>query len=448
MKLRLQRIILTFVILLIVNTGWTQMNSSDKPRTLSFDQDWRFIKDDPAGAENPDFDDSRWRTLSLPHDWSIEDLPGQGADSVRGPFSKASFGKAGTGYMIGGTAWYRKYFTISKTDQGKTAYLQFDGVYMNADVWINGKHIGNHPYGYTSFWFNITPFLNPNGQPNAVAVQVKNEGMNARWYSGSGIYRHTWLTLVNPVHVAPWGVHVTTSDATERQAGVEVVTSVTNAEKQNIPLSYVVKVLAPSGAEVGRATMALSIAAGQTKELKQIVSVTNPALWSLEKPSLYRAQVELVVNGKVEDKITTAFGIRSLHFDAQTGFTLNGKTVKLKGGCIHHDNGPLGAAAIDRAEERKIEILKMAGFNAIRSSHNPPSPYLLDVCDRLGMLVIVEAFDMWEISKTEFFGGKSATIEVTDYAKSFKNQWQEDIQSMVLRDRNHPSVIMWSIGNE
>src|SRR4051812_37108716 len=264
--------------------------SNAQSRTYLFDNNWLFTKDNVANAEQADYNDSTWRALDLPHDWSIEDLPSQQEDSVQGPFSKASIGKMGTGYMIGGTAWYRKHFTINKADEGKTAYLQFDGVYMNADVWVNGKHVGNHPYGYTSFWFNITPFLNPNGQPNAVAVQVKNEGMNARWYSGSGIYRHTWLTLVNPVHVAPWGVHVTTSDATEKQAGVEVVTSVTNAEKQNIPLSYVVKVLAPSGAEVGRATMGSSIAAGQTKELKQIVSVTNPILWSLEKPSLYRAQ--------------------------------------------------------------------------------------------------------------------------------------------------------------
>jgi beta-galactosidase len=454
-KMKLQKLpgmILALVIILVGYSGWSQTGTSGMQRTLSFDQGWKFLKDNPAGAELPGFDDSRWRRLDLPHDWSIEDLPNQTKDSISGPFSKASVAKMGTGYTVGGTAWYRKSFTINQADRGKTAYLQFDGVYMNADIWVNGKHAGNHPHGYTSFWYDITPFLNPAGQPNVVAVQVKNEGLNARWYSGSGIYRHTWLTLANPVHIAPWGVYINTPEASVKTANVEVVTTISNSGSKDLPVSYRVTLLDPSGLVVGKSKMESSVPAGKSVDLKQVVTVQNPALWSLEKTNLYHAEVQLLVNNKVEDNLSTAFGIRSIHFDPQLGFTLNGKGIKLKGGCFHQDNGPLGSAAIDRAEERKIEILKKAGFNAIRCSHNPPSPYLLDVCDRLGMLVIDEAFDMWEQSKmsmmASFLGEKGVHYDITDYSKSFREWWQRDIQSMLLRDRNHPSVIMWSIGNE
>lgn len=451
-KLPLHGIMLPLVIVLTTCQVQGQQNTSGDTRTISFDQGWKFKKANPAGAEKPGFDDAQWRVLDLPHDWSIEDLPGQTKDSISGPFSKQSIGKMGTGYTIGGTAWYRKTFTMKEGDRGKTAYLQFDGVYMNSDVWVNGKKLGNHAYGYTSFWYDITPYLNPAGQRNLVAVQVKNEGLNARWYSGSGIYRHTWLTMVNPVHVAPWGVYVTTPDVAENKARIEVATTIVNTSNKDLPVSCAIKILSPSGMVVAKSTMESIVKAAQTTELKQQVSIENPALWSLENTNLYSAEVELLVNNKVEDKLGKSFGIRSIHFDAQTGFTINGKIIKLKGGCFHHDNGPLGAAAIDRAEERKIEILKKAGFNAIRCSHNPPSPYLLDVCDRLGMLVIDEAFDMWEQSKMAMavgFSGKKETVyDIRDYSKFFKSSWQKDIQSMLVRDRNHPSIIMWSIGNE
>ncbi len=282
-RLKLSGIIMTLIILLIGNSGCKQSDSFEKLRTLSFDQGWRFILANPTGAESPDFDDSGWRTLDLPHDWSIEDLPGQSADSVVGPFSKASIGKMGTGYTVGGTAWYRKSFIIKEADREKKAYLQFDGIYMNADVWVNGNHLGKHPYGYTSFWFDITPFLNPAGQNNVVAVQVKNEGLNARWYSGSGIYRHTWLTLVNPVHIAPWGVYITTPEASETKASVEVVTHVTNSDSRNLPVRYVVRILDPSGAEVGKSILDSSVPGEKSVELKQVISVVNPARWSVGK---------------------------------------------------------------------------------------------------------------------------------------------------------------------
>jgi beta-galactosidase len=271
-----------------------------------------------------------------------------------------------------------------------------------------------------------------------VAVQVKNEGVNARWYSGSGIYRHTWLTLVNPVHVGVWGTFVTTPAVTEKSAEVNIATTLKNSGKESVSLTVKVQIMDSNGKVVGTATGNSKVASGQTAEASQTIELETPSLWSLEKPTLYDALVTVLINKKEVDRVKTTFGIRSIKFDTTKGFTLNGKTMKLRGGCIHHDHGPLGSASIDRAEERKIEILKKAGYNAIRLSHNPPAPGLLDACDRLGMLVIDEAFDMWEKPK----GGADV------YSKYFKTSWKSDLTSALLRDRNHPSVIMWSIGNE
>lgn len=407
-------------------------------RTISFDEDWRFIKDNPTGAEIPAFNDTKWRTVNLPHDWSIEDLPGQTPDSIIGPFSKAAIGKMGTGYTIGGTAWYRKHFSIREEDQNKTAYLMFDGVYMNSDLWVNGKHVGNHPYGYTSFYYDITPYLNPAGQSNTVAVQVKNEGRTARWYSGSGIYRHTWLTLVNQVHIGVWGVNIKTQSVGENSAEINVATSLVNSDKENRVVSVKVEILDPSGQIVGNAESTATILPDAKNNIEQHISFHNPLLWSVDNPKLYYARVTVLENNKESDYTKTSFGIRTIKVDAVNGFTINGKSIKLIGGCFHHDQGPLGAASIDRAEERKMKIFKKAGYNAIRCSHNPPSPHLLNVCDSLGILVIDEIFDNWEREK----------VSPDDYSKSFKEWWKKDIESMVLRDRNHPSVVMWSIGNE
>jgi len=436
------KIILVLLMMLMqvtsMNASNLQKSKENNPRTSSFDESWRFIKDNPSGAEAPSFDDSKWRTLNLPHDWSIEDLPNQIKDSIIGPFSKASIGKMGTGYTIGGTAWYRKNFTINREDQDKTAYLMFDGVYMNSDVWVNGKHVGNHPYGYISFYYNISPYLNPAGQDNTIAVQVKNEGKTARWYSGSGIYRHTWLTLVNPVHIDVWGVNVKTPVIYEKSAAVNVSTTLVNSGKENKAVTVKVEIIDPSGMVVGHSESKATVLTGAKNSIEHQVSVSNPKLWSVDTPKLYSANITVLDNNKESDFTSTSFGIRTIKVDAKDGFTINGKTIKLIGGCFHHDNGPLGAALINRAEERKMEIFKNAGYNAIRCSHNPPSPYLLHVCDSLGILVIDEIFDNWEKAK----------VSPDDYSKSFKEWWQKDLQSMVLRDRNHPSVILWSIGNE
>ncbi len=430
-------LILLCLLFLFLATSCEKRNPKPNSRTVSFDEGWLFIKDNPQGAEKPDFDDSGWRSIDLPHDWSIEDLPNQ-SDSVIGPFTKASEGKMRTGYTIGGTAWYRKTFTVNKSHKGKTAYLNFDGVYMNPDVWVNGKYLGNHPYGYTSFYFDITPYLNPAGQPNVVAVQVKNEGANARWYSGSGIYRHTWLTLVNPVHTAMWGVFVKTPVVSNESAEVNISSEIVNAGKETAPAKVHLQIIDPTGKVVATSENTTEILPGEKKKTEQTITVNAPALWSVEEPNLYTARVTIYRNNQPVDVFDTRFGIRSIEFNAEKGFLLNGKPLKLVGGCFHHDNGPLGAKAIDRAEERKIELFKNYGYNAIRCSHNPPSPYLLDVCDRLGILVINEIFDNWEHPK----------VSEEDYSRFFKEWWQNDLERMITRDRNHPSIIMWSIGNE
>ncbi len=410
-------------------------------RTVSFDADWRFKKDSTIQAESPTFSDTGWRKLDVPHDWSIEDLPvqipGRGtADSIAGPFSKGAVSGRDGGFLVGGTAWYRKHFTLDKRSAGKQLYIIFDGVYMNADVWLNGHHLGNHPNGYTSFRYELTPYLLPLGQANVIAVQVKNEGVNSRWYSGSGIYRHVWLTTVNPLHIDGWGTYITTPSVTDRQATVSVETTIRKPSGKT-SFTVLTQLYAPAGKLVGTDRKLVTASQDSIYTVSQTISVANPMVWSLEQPQLYRATVQILQEGKRIDETTTPFGIRTIRFDAQTGFTLNGKSIKLKGGCIHHDNGPLGSAAIDRAEERKIELLKQQGYNAVRMSHNPPSPQLLDACDRLGMLVIDEAFDMWLRPKTP-----------QDYHLYFRQWWQRDLESMLLRDRNHPSIILWSIGNE
>lgn len=405
-------------------------------RMVSFDSNWFFYKGDDIAAKEIDYDDSGWRTVHLPHDWSIEDLPIQIPDSIVDPFSKAAVSQRDGGFMVGGTAWYRKHFVLDKATKGKKVFIQFDGVYMNADVWINGSHLGNHPYGYTSFYYDITPHLSPAGKSNVIAVQVKNEGVNSRWYSGSGIYRHVWLTVTNPLHIDIWGTYITTPTVSDKMAKVSVETTIKNYSGKKL-LTLLTELYSASGKLVGTDRSIISSLKEDKGRVTQLITVDNPSLWSLENPTLYEAKVKIVQDNKVVDETTTTFGIRTIHFDAKSGFTLNGKSVLLKGGCIHHDNGPLGAVAIDRAEERKIELLKQNGYNAVRLAHNPFSPQLLDACDRLGMLVINEAFDAWQEKKRP-----------QDYHLYFDEWWQRDIKSMVLRDRNHPSIIMWSTGNE
>ncbi|HKU73542.1 MAG TPA: DUF4982 domain-containing protein [Pyrinomonadaceae bacterium] len=396
-----------------------------------FDDDWRFQRGGAQGAEATDFDDSRWRRLDLPHDWSIEDQQGK-----KTPFDPAAISQVSGGFTTGGTGWYRKTFDITQGHKGKRIVIQFDGIYMNAAVWLNGRLVGEHPYGYTSFWFDLTDKINFGGR-NVVAVKVRNEGENSRWYSGSGIYRHVWMKTLDPVHVAQWGTYITTPEVSASSAKVRLKTSVQNESDAATSVRLVTRILDSAGAEVARVEDEKHVEARGSYEFEQNETLRSPALWSPDSPALYTAVAEVYRKGQLTDRVETKFGVRSISFDVAHGFRLNGQVVKLKGGCLHHDNGPLGARAYDRAEERRVELLKAAGYNALRMSHNPPSPAFLDACDRLGMLVIDEAFDMWSEGKNP-----------NDYHLFFNEWWQRDIRSMIERDRNHPSIIMWSTGNE
>jgi len=314
--------------------------------------------------------------------------------------------------------------------------LIFEGIYMNAEVWLNGNNLGNHPYGYSSFWFDIKGSLKFSGD-NVLCVKVMNEGENSRWYSGSGIYRHVWLQVVPAVHAETWGIFITTPKVSANEAMINIKTTIGNESMVEKKIKLVTKIFDKSLMEITKTETIGTIEPGSKNIIDQDVKLTNPMLWSPDFPVLYKVVTEIYENEFLIDQTDTRFGIRSISFDTTNGFTLNGKPLKLKGGCVHHDNGPLGSRAYDRAEERRVELLKASGFNAVRCSHNPPSPAFLDACDRLGMLVMDEAFDMWNEQKNP-----------QDYHLYFDKWWQKDIESMVLRDRNHPSVIMWSIGNE
>ena len=336
-----------------------------------------------------------------------------------------------------GRGWYRKTFEVPETWLGKRVLIEFEGVYMNAEVWLNGNLLGRHPYGYTSFHYDLTAYLRI-GAENVLQVSVDNDcQLNSRWYSGSGIYRHVWLMVADTVHVAPWGTYVTTPEVTADRARVDVETVVVNEGDRRQVVTTWSHIVTPEGIVLASAESSSSLEACGRITFTQTLTLPAPRLWSPDIPSLYSLETEVVIGSAVVDTATTAFGIRSLEFDAAKGFLLNGQPTLLRGGCVHHDNGVLGAASYDRSEERKVELLKASGYNAVRCAHNPPAPAFLDACDRLGMLVMDEAFDCWREGKNPY-----------DYHTSFPDWWQRDLESMVLRDRNHPSVIMWSIGNE
>jgi beta-galactosidase len=429
MKFRRCRFHLIFLFIIFLKIQVTAQPVFDRENL--FDSGWRFHLGGAQGAENPSFDDSKWRKIDLPHDWSIEDLPG-----TNSPFSINAISQVSGGFTTGGTGWYRKTFTIADNLKGKRFRILFEGVYMNAEVWINGRQPGNHPYGYSSFWFDITDNLKFEGE-NVLCIKVKNEGENSRWYSGSGIYRHVWLQVVSPVHIETWGTYITTPQLSDAEALVNIKTTIVNESKEPREITLVTKILDKLSQEVSQAKVTVKTEAGKNIVRDQEIGLKNPILWSVDSPQLYTSVTEIYENEALTDKSVTKFGIRSVSVDAVNGFRLNGKALKLKGGCVHHDNGPLGSRAYDRAEERRVELLKASGFNAIRCSHNPPSPAFLDACDRLGMLVIDEAFDMWNEQKNPY-----------DYHLYFDKWWKKDVENMVVRDRNHPSVIMWSIGNE
>ena len=429
--------LLLIVLSSIFFTGCTNKTQMTLNRDRLFDDDWKFLRDSISGAELPSFDDSKWRILDLPHDWSIEDLPGSTSDKQIGPFSKDSPGQFATGHTIGGIGWYRKHFTLDIADSGKSLSLLFEGIFNESDVWLNGKHLGFHPNGYTSFTYDLTPFLNPSGQSNILAIRVKNIGKTSRWYSGSGIYRHVWLSVTEPIHIETWGVCATTPSVSKDDAKVKLTVSIENSSDKNEQIQIITKLINVDGLSVVNLTTNADINAKAKTEILQELNVISPQLWSPASPSLYNVVIELKKGNKIIDNYSLKVGIRSITYNVEKGLQINGETIKLRGGCMHQDNGILGSVAIDRAEERRVEIMKANGFNAIRCSHNLPSPKFLDVCDSLGMLVIDECFDVWINPKVP-----------QDYSLYFKEWWQKDLESMLVRDRNHPSIIMWSVGNE
>ena len=420
----MKKIIAIFFYIILTYPCFSQKN-------ILFDEGWRFHRGDMQNAESINFNDNNWRQIDLPHDWSIEDLPGTSS-----PFNPDVINGISVGFTTGGTGWYRKTFTLSSAQKNKKLIVLFDGVYMNADVWLNGEHLGNHPYGYTSFYYDITAKLKWK-EKNILAVRVKNEGATSRWYSGSGIYRHVWLKSFEPVHVAQWGTYITTPEVSASSAKINIKTKVLNETNASSTITLINKIVNAAGNEVARATSKQDIESNNNYEFNNDAIIKSPALWSGQNPNLYKAVTEVYVDGKLSDHSETTFGIRKISFDAKNGFLLNDKPMKLQGACYHNDNGPLGSKSFDRAEERRVALLKASGFNAIRCSHNPPPPSFLNACDKLGMLVIDEAFDCWNNGKND-----------NDYHLYFEKWWQRDIQSMVFRDRNHPSIIMWSIGNE
>ncbi len=401
------------VVMLLV--GLLSLGAYAERETINFNEGWRFARfgpmpngterAEPKGLENPALDDSNWRQLNLPHDWGIE-----------GPFRAELSNRTGK-LPWAGIGWYRKAFEVSTADAGKKVFIDFDGAMSDTKVWLNGEYVGEWPYGYSSFRLELTKHLKP-GQENTIAVRLDNKPESSRWYPGGGIYRNVRLVKTNPVHIDHWGIFVSTPEVSAESATVSIKAEVAGADDQT---------------EVHHEIVEAGVSAvGARCEL----SVKSPKLWNLGTPSLYTLKTTVKQNGKVVDRVETRFGIRSIEYSAE-GFFLNGKKVRMNGVCQHHDLGPLGSAINTRALERQIEILQEMGCNAIRTAHNPPAPELLDLCDRMGMLVQVEAFDCWEKSKAP-----------NDYARHFPDWHEKDLRAMIHRDRNHPSVVMWSTGNE
>jgi beta-galactosidase len=399
-------------------------------RRQPFDLGWRFRRIEGQELQAPTVSDGDWRSVDLPHDWSIEDLTQPPVDAkahILGPFDSSAVGGTATGFAVGGEGWYRKRFTLDLPAKGRAEIL-FDGIYMNSDVWLNGHHLGAHASGYTPMAYDLTPYLAV-GAENVLAVRVLNRGRNSRWYSGSGIERHVWLdVLPEQARIARWGVGVSVRQIDTNSADIAVSTRL---EDVGNGLTVVSRVRD----ERGRVVAENSIAAAAAVE--QAMAIAAPKLWSPGSPTLYTLDTELRRGSTLLDRASTPFGVRVVSFDTEQGMCLNGVPTKLRGGCIHHDNGLLGAASFDGAEERKVLLLKARGYNAVRPSHNLFSPAFLDACDRHGMLVVEETFDVWREHKVP-----------DDYAAYFDGAWRDDLKAMVLSTRNHPSIIMWSIGNE
>lgn len=402
-----------------------------------FDSGWRFHLGDVTQGQSTALDDKDWRQVDLPHDWSIE-----------GPYSPKN--ASGTGFLPGGVGWYRKTFSLPVALRGRKVSIRFDGVYRDSTVWINGELLGSRPYGYTTFEYDLTPKLRTGDFPNVLAVRVDHSVVaDSRWYPGSGIFRHVWLNVTGPVHIGPWDPYITTPLAGEAEALVSIETRVLNESPADARATLVTAILNERAEEIASVKEEQTIARGEGRAFAQQATVPRPSLWSPEQPRLYTAVSRVYLDGKVVDEQRTPFGIRTFYFSPDKGLVLNGRPIKMKGVCIHHDLGALGAAFFEEALERRLTRFKEIGVNAIRCSHNPMAPEFYDLCDRLGLLVMDEAFDEWIGGKRKWAEGWNLGVAARrGYNEAFERWGVADARDMVLRDRNHPSIVLWSIGNE
>ncbi len=397
---------------------------------------WKFTLSDATEAQAPSYDDSKWRTLNVPHDWSVQ---AQLSPSLA----------SATGYLPGGIGWYRKSLDISADKQGELVYLYFEGVYNRSEVYVNGQLVGKRPNGYVSFMYDITPYIQY-GKPNVVAVRVDHSrSADSRWYTGSGIYRDVWMVYANPVHINQWGPYVYPKNVTAKQATLHVEVALENKAAAASTLTVENNLLNPAGQIVAKHQGKLQVVAGGQNKLVAELKVKNPQLWNLENPQLYRLQTVVRQNGKEIDRSETTTGFRTFTFDPNKGFALNGQWMKVKGVCLHHDAGVLGAAVPRDVWKRRLETLKTLGCNAIRATHNPQAPCVYELCDELGLLVMNEAFDEWEFPKRKWIEGWNVGTPGFQGAFDFFEEWGEkDLADIVQRDRNHICIFAWSIGNE
>ena len=426
----------TILIVLFVSNTY---HLSAREVTL-LDRNWKFINKDIDKGESFSTDVNNWENVTVPHDWAINkpfdmNIDAQVVQVKEDGDEKPLLRTGRTGSLPAfGIGWYRKELELTKADEGKRIFIEFDGAMSLAKVYLNGSFIGEWPYGYSSFGFDLTDKVHF-GERNVLAVRLENKEESSRWYSGAGIYRNVWLVKTNKIHIPQWGTRITTPEISENKARLSIQTKIAGTTDQKTKVILLTTIFDENHKKVASvsSTQPVSNITGINQEL----TLSKPSLWSIEKPTIYTAVSQVFSGKELLDTYETNFGIRQLRFDANTGFFLNGKNVKIKGVCLHHDLGPLGAAVNYRALQRQLEIMKEMGCNAIRTSHNPPTPELLELTDRMGFVVMVEAFDEWKNGKNE-----------NGYHNCFDEWADKDISNMIRRDRNHPSVIMWSIGNE
>jgi beta-galactosidase len=429
--------IITFLALFLLLLSSTEVNAvkSKSDREIqNFNSSWKFYKGDISGGEKPDLDDRKWRNLDLPHDWSVE-----------GPFSREY--ASSTGFLPGGTGWYRKTFHVASDKKNRKMFINFGGVYNNSEVWINGHYLGKRPNGYISFQYDLTPYISFESD-NIIAVKVDHSKFgDSRWYTGSGIYRDVNLIFAPKVHISQWGVFARVAEVTDQKGSLDIEVRIVN--ESTAVSDLVISNFLLSGKDTIKTLTGLStIQPGKTAIVNQKMEIINPVLWDTGKPGLYTL-VTVIKGGGTTDSQTTKVGFRNIRFDADKGFFLNGRNMKLKGICMHHEAGTLGSAVQREVIARRLDLLKEMGCNAIRTSHNPFSTDFLDLCDEKGFLVIDEAFDEWELPKKKWIEGWNRGTPGKDgYSAAFKEWSVTDLKDMIMRDRNHPSIIMWSIGNE